>query len=87
MREKYIESVVTKYAKMNGLTCIKCGMSGVPDKLFLSKKGCFFIEFKTEKGKLSMLQEQFIKDNLDKIKIYVVYCINDGKKIIEQYIS
>jgi hypothetical protein len=85
--EKYIESTIVRYARSHGITTIKCGYNGVPDQLFLSSKGNFFIEFKSEIGKLSKLQEHFIKTNQSYIDIYIVKSTIDGKSIINKYIA
>ena len=66
MKEKQIESKVVKKAKELGFLTYKFSSPsnrGVPDRIFISPHGeVFFIEFKSEKGKITKLQEKIIKD-------------------------
>ena len=66
MLEKQIESKVVKKAKELGFLTYKFSSPsnrGVPDRIFISPHGeVFFIEFKSEKGKITKLQEKTIKD-------------------------
>ena len=66
VKEKQIESKVVKKAKELGFLTYKFSSPsnrGVPDRIFITPHGeVFFIEFKSEKGKLSQLQKKVIRD-------------------------
>jgi len=87
MLEKQIESKVVKKAKELGFLTYKFSSPsnrGVPDRIFISPHGeVFFIEFKSEKGKVTKLQEKTIKDiiALD-VRVFVVRDVIDGMEIL-----
>lgn len=88
MRESEIEKKVCAYAIKNGFYCRKFtapGRRGVPDRVLISPKGVvFFIEFKSQNGKLSDLQKREIKIIESKnAHVYVVDSVEFGKKIID----
>ena len=65
--ESSIERSVCKWAKDNGCLVIKQtspNNRGVPDRLFLRDGKCLFIEFKRPGGKVSALQDKWIKELL-----------------------
>jgi len=65
MLEKYIEKKLKKKVEELGGICVKLnclGSSGMPDRLILLPHGTVaFAELKTDKGKLTLLQEHTIK--------------------------
>lgn len=81
MLEKHLEKKIVNKAKQLGFLTHKFkspSNRGVPDRIFISKTGkVFFIEFKSENGKLRKLQEVKIKD-LRKYK-QDVFVVNDEK--------
>ena len=87
MLEKQIESKVVKKAKELGFLTYKFSSPsnrGVPDRIFISPHGeVFFIEFKSEKGKLSQLQKKVIKDiEHYNVEVYVIDNVEDGLEIL-----
>jgi hypothetical protein len=90
--ESSIERSVCAYAKKKGILPMKFTSpqrAGVPDRLFLAPVGrVFFIEFKTEKGKLSPLQinEQRVFKRYGHT-IHVVSSVAQGKKLIDELLS
>jgi len=89
--ESSIERAVCAYAKKRGMMPYKFTSpqrAGVPDRLFLAPVGrVFFVEFKTEKGKLSPLQinEQRVFSKHGHT-IHVVSSVAQGKKLIDELI-
>ena len=88
MKERYIEQRITEEAKkLNFLTYkfVSPSRKGVPDRIFITPKGrIFFIEFKTEKGKLTKLQEKTIVAFMNyKIDVSVVRNIEQGLEILK----
>jgi hypothetical protein len=82
-KETTIESKVVKKAKQLGFLTYKFvspSNRGVPDRIFINPFGkIFFIEFKSEKGKLTKLQQKTIKDiGRFKVPVYVVSDVNHG---------
>ena len=55
---------------------------GVPDRLFIKHGKCIFVEFKLKNGKLSKVQEAYIK-MLDQNIIAPTFVINDFYKFKE----
>jgi len=87
MLEKQIESKVVKKAKELGFLTYKFSSPsnrGVPDRIFISPHGeVFFIEFKSEKGRLTKLQEKTIKDiQLYNVQVFIVYGVEEGLLIL-----
>ena len=64
MCEKKIELAVCTYAKQKNVysyKLINLSQKGFPDRAFFYKNGIvFYIEFKSKKGKLTLLQEKMI---------------------------
>lgn len=58
-------------------------ISGVPDYCFMGKN-CFFIEFKSEKGRLSDSQNTYIKwcENVE-VPVYICRSYEEAKEIID----
>ena len=56
---------------------IKTNKNGIPDLICIKERECFFIEVKSEKGKLSELQKYRIKE-LKEFNIKTI--IYDGKR-------
>ena len=87
MKERQIESKVVKKAKELGFLTYKFSSPsnrGVPDRIFISPHGkVFFIEFKSEKGKLTKLQEKVIKDiTIRDVDVFVVDHVEIGLEIL-----
>jgi len=88
MLERDIEKKVCDYAKLHQMLAYKFtspGHIGVPDRMFITLDGrIFFIEFKSEKGKLTPNQQ---RENLRLINrgvdVYTVNNVENGKKIID----
>lgn len=87
MLEKQIESKIVKKAKELGFLTYKFSSPsnrGVPDRIFISPHGeVFFIEFKSEKGKLTKLQEKVIKD-ISKygVGVFIINSVEVGLQIL-----
>lgn len=65
MQEKQIETKSAKWAKDNGWYTRKFSSPshrGVPDRIFLKNGVVVFIEFKTEKGVVSVLQQKELNE-------------------------
>ena len=87
MKERQIESKVVKKAKELGFLTYKFSSPsnrGVPDRIFISPHGkVFFIEFKSEKGKLTKLQEKVIKDICNYgVGVFVTNSVEVGLQIL-----
>jgi hypothetical protein len=87
MKERQIESKVVKKAKELGFLTYKFSSPsnrGVPDRIFISPHGkVFFIEFKSEKGKVTKLQEKVIKDiTIRDVDVFVVDHVEIGLEIL-----
>jgi hypothetical protein len=56
----------------------------VPDRIFITPHGeVFFIEFKSEKGKVTKLQEKVIKDiTIRDVDVFVVDHVEIGLEIL-----
>jgi hypothetical protein len=88
MREKTIEQYLIKQVKSVGGSCYKWSspsQRGVLDQIIIWKYGIIdFVELKTEKGKLSELQEFVIKQlNKQGCSTFVLY----GKDQVNEYIA
>ncbi len=87
MTEAQLEHECTKIAKADGyydVRILKSGRSGVPDHIYLKGKRAFFVEFKTETGRLSRLQEYEIKTIKNKgIEVYVIRTIDEFKRVLK----
>jgi len=87
MLEKKLEAKIVKIAKELGYLTYKFtspSNRGVPDRIFISPYGhVFFMEFKSEKGKLTNLQKKVKKDieNCD-IDVFTVSDIEWGIEIL-----
>lgn len=87
MKEKQIESKIVKKAKELGFLTYKFSSPsnrGVPDRIFISPHGeVFFIEFKSEKGKLTKLQEKVIKDISEYgVGVFIINSVEVGLQIL-----
>ena len=87
MKEKQIESKIVKKAKELGFLTYKFSSPsnrGVPDRVFISPHGeVFFIEFKSEKGKLTKLQEKVIKDIGEYgVGVFIINSVEVGLQIL-----
>lgn len=87
MLEKYVEKFLKDEIKKLGGLCYKFvspGNSGVPDRIVVLPDKLFFVELKTDTGRLSALQKRQIK-KLRSMgqKVRVLY----GKKDVEKFIS
>ena len=91
MSESKIEDKVVKKAKKLGFLTYKFSSpsnKGVPDRLFICPRGkLFFIEFKSNTGKLSKSQ-QFEIEKL-RIAFQTVFVVNDvevGFEVLNSYL-
>jgi hypothetical protein len=86
MRESEIQSKCINYAKKQGWYCLKvirCNVNGFPDLTIFKDGQTIFIEFKTQIGKQSKLQEyqqQLIE--AQGFKYYLVRSLEDLKQIM-----
>ena len=90
MLEKDVQAKVRRYAESKGWLTRKwssMNVRGVPDCIFINSFGVvIFVEFKSEKGRLSKLQ----KLEIDKLRdngaeVYVVNSVDLGKKLVDLY--
>ena len=89
MRESKIEKIVCEYAKSKSWLVYKFvspSNRGVPDRILFKNGKTILIEFKSTGKKLRKLQEKVIKDiKKEKIKVYIIDSINDGKSFIDNF--
>ena len=80
MKESMIEKKVCDYATKKGWLVFKCtGLKGVPDRIFHKEGKTFYIEFKRMEGKLSKIQEVFIRRlTASGIAVYVINSVEGG---------
>lgn len=88
MREKTVEKKLTDGVKKLGgrsYKFISPGNSGVPDRIVICDGKIFFVELKTETGRLSALQKIQI-DRLKKLgaKVLVLYGEEDVNKFLRR---
>lgn len=85
MREQEIQSKCINYAKKQGwfvLKVIRCNVNGFPDATFFKDGKTIFVEFKTEIGKQSKLQEYIEKQLINQgFKYYLIRSLEEFKKI------
>jgi hypothetical protein len=87
MRESEIQSKCINYLKKQGWYCLKvirCNVNGYPDLTIFKDGQTIFIEFKTEIGKQSKLQEyqqQLIE--AQGFKYYVVRSLDELKLLLK----
>ncbi len=86
--ESKIQSSCINHAKKNGwfvLKVIRCNVNGFPDATFFKDGKTFFVEFKTEIGKQSKLQE-YVESELVKqgFKYYLIRDLKEFQKIITE---
>ena len=84
--ESKIQASCITYAKKNGwfvLKVIRCNVNGFPDTALFKDGKTFFVEFKTEIGKQSKLQE-YVESELVKqgFKYYLIRDLKEFQKII-----
>ena len=84
--ESKIQASCIQYAKKQGwyvLKVIKCNVNGFPDSALFKDGKTFFVEFKTEIGKQSKLQE-YVESELIKqgFKYYLIRDLKEFQKII-----
>jgi hypothetical protein len=91
MKESDIERIICTYAESKGFVQFKLGAmynAGIPDRLFLFKGNAFFIEFKTQSGKVSKLQQNIINSIINNnISVYIVNSVDMGKQLIDNYFN
>jgi hypothetical protein len=86
--ESKIQSSCINHAKKQGwfvLKVIRCNVNGFPDASFFKDGKTFFVEFKTEIGKQSKLQE-YVESELIKqgFKYYLIRDLKEFQKIITE---
>jgi len=88
-KESRIERAVCFYAKERGFLTFKFLphiQAGMPDRMFIHNKKVFFIEFKSETGKLRAVQKMMISRLEEEgLKVYIVRSIEKGQEIIDKY--
>lgn len=91
--EKDIEDAVCEYAKGKGMLCYKFvspSYRSVPDRMVIvpgDDPFIFFIEFKSETGKLTPGQNREIRRLTDAgVTVLVVNNVEEGKKLIDRMI-
>ena len=86
MLESKIQSACINHAKKNGwivLKVIRCNINGFPDATFFKDGKTFFVEFKTEIGKQSKLQENIEKQLVSSgFNYFVIRNLKDFQNII-----
>lgn len=86
MLEKNVELFLKDEIKKLGGVCYKFvspGNSGVPDRIVILPARVYFVEVKTEKGRLSPIQKRQIKKLADLGQnVYVLYGAEDVRKFI-----
>lgn len=92
MLEKNLEKKIVNKAKQLGFLSYKFvspSQKGVPDRIFINKIGkIFFIEFKSEKGKLTKLQEKKILElTINKSQVFVVDNEKLGLEILTKFMK
>jgi hypothetical protein len=91
MKESDIEKKVSIYAKKLGFTTYKFtspSSRGVPDRIYIKNGITFFIEFKSQGGQLSKLQEREIRQVRQQgIDVHVVDNVDMGKAILDNFVS
>lgn len=92
MTEKQIEQGWVKWAKKNNIYHMKTYTRGWPDRVvfpsgfFSDAPICFFIEFKTSKGRLSVLQEIMFKRLEEKgYAVYICRSKEEAIKVCKEY--
>jgi hypothetical protein len=87
MRESKVESKVSAYAWSIGVANYKFtspGSDGVPDRVFITHAGVFFIEFKATGRTLDPLQVLRIKEmEASGALVFVVDNVDDGVKVVD----
>lgn len=83
--ESKIQASCINYAKSKGwfvLKIIRCNVNGFPDATFFKDGKTFFVEFKTEIGKQSKLQ-QYVESELTKqgFNYYLIRSLKEFKEI------
>jgi hypothetical protein len=86
--ESKIERDVCDYAKKAGMLVFKFvspGNRGVPDRIWINQYGeVYFVEFKTEKGRVSPLQQVWINRLRKHHKqVHIVRSVEEGKRLVD----
>jgi len=91
MLEKELEAKVVKYAKDHGILTYKFvspNNRGVPDRIFLNRGKVLFLEFKTGKNTVTLLQRREINRILDSgHPAFEVYDYDYAVYLIDLYVS
>lgn len=86
LRESSLESKIRRHAIQNGWLTYKFtspGVRGVPDRIFIKNGRLIFVEFKSEDGQLSKLQNiQIQKLREHGMEVFVINNVPDGKAIL-----
>lgn len=89
VKEASIEKSIVKYCNMYNILTTKFGIYGYPDRVFwLQNKKPILMELKTEKGIVSLLQEEKISKlrNLG-YSVYIVTNLSDAIEILTREIK
>ena len=91
LRESFIENKVCTYAKDKGCLSFKfnsASQRGVPDRIFITTKGVFFVEFKRTGFKPTPLQAHvFSKFEEKNQQVYIIDDIETGKSFVDEICS
>jgi hypothetical protein len=86
MSEQELQSKCIKYAKAKGwfvLKVIRCNISGYPDCTLFKDGKTIFVEFKSELGVQSKLQQYVEKQLIDQgFKYYLIKSLEKFKEIV-----
>lgn len=86
MKESDIEKRVCEFAKSHGWEPIKmssAGRRGMPDRMMMRSGEAFFVEFKTENGRLSSLQElRAAQIKANGFGVYVIRSVSEGINLV-----
>lgn len=86
LKESTIEKQVSNRLKGYGTISIKVGRNGWPDRMYITPNGfIFWIEFKTESGRLSKLQEETIAMLRRKNQRVEVICNENQEEALSLY--
>lgn len=89
MRESKIEQAICKYAKSLGWLQYKFvspNVRGVPDRIFMRKGLCMFIEFKTTGMNLTKLQKRRAKEiKRAGFHVFHIDSVQSGKGFFNQF--
>jgi len=91
LSEKSIESIISKYAVSHGWKAFKFtspAFRGVPDRMFLKRGFCFFVEFKAPGKKTTALQNKRIGElRKQGMAVHIVDNVPSGLELLNLFES